>query len=68
MYTCASLGMRFEGPASGIGCSISRSIGGCSLNRLVRHDSCCELLLGLLKTSPGRTVERVHLETDEGGK
>lgn len=65
MYVSVSLWMRFEGPAGSIGRSISCSIGGCSLNGLVRHDPGCKLLLGLLKTSTGGTIQCMHLERDE---
>lgn len=62
MHARVSLWMSFEGPASSIGRSISRSVGGCGLNGLVGHDAGGELLLSLLETSAGGTVERVHLE------
>lgn len=60
-----SLWLRFEGPTSSIGRGVSRSVGGRSLNGLVRHDSGCKLLLSLLETGSSGTIQCMHLERAE---
>lgn len=65
MFVCVGLWLRFEGPTSSIGCSISCSVGSCSLNGLVRHDPSRKLLLSLLKTCTSGTIQCVHLQRAE---
>lgn len=60
-----SLRMSFEGPAGGVGRSVGCGVGSCSLNGFVRHDPGRKLLLSLLKTGTGGTIQRVHLEREE---
>lgn len=57
--------LRSEGPAGGVGRSVGGGVGGGGLNGFVRHDSGGELLLGLLETSAGGTIQHVHLERRE---
>lgn len=58
--------LRSEGPAGGVGRGIGGSVGGGGLNGLVGHDASRELLLSLLETSTGGTIQRVHLDGAEG--
>lgn len=67
VYVCVCSWLSFEGPTGSIGCSISCSIGSCSLNGLVRHNPSCKLLLSLLKTSPSGTIQCMNLERTEKG-
>lgn len=57
--------LRSEGPAGGVGRGVGGSVGGGGLNGFVRHDSGRELLLSLLETSAGGTIQRMHLERRE---
>lgn len=61
---CASL--RSEGPTGGVRRGVGGGVGGGGLNGLVGHDASGELLLGLLETGAGGTIQRVHLEGTEG--
>lgn len=69
---CARIRLRLlrpEGPAGGVGRGVGGGVGGGGLNGFVRHDSGGKLLLSLLETSTGSTIERVHLERErERGK
>lgn len=53
--------LRSEGAAGGVGRCVGGGIGSGGLNGFVRHDSGRKLLLSLLETGTGGTVERVHL-------
>lgn len=62
MCACVRLRvLRSEGPAGSVGRGVSGGVGGGGLNGFVRHDSGRELLLSLLETSTGGTIQRVHL-------
>lgn len=63
---CVRASLRSEGPPGGVGRGVGGGVGGGGLNRLVGHDASGELLLSLLETGAGGTVQRVHLEGTEG--